>query len=184
MSRTKRHGFTLLEVLIALGILVIGGLGTLQLLDLMSRSNGNVSAEAEAMEIARELRAGLENIPLLRPNLVFPVWQIGPVVTAPLHPAIGPNAIGNSIAGPNGGRYNVSYQITGWTPPAGEGPDRDGDGNVDLSSLDIVITVDNPIANLNLATRPESRLLRPVIIAFRKDVQESASIASGGVLRW
>lgn len=180
MSRSR--GFTLIEVLVALAVLTVGGLGTLQLLDVLSRSNGNVGAEVEALAIARDLRAQLESVPLLRADLAArPAWTAASPVTAPV---AGVTTIGPNVVGPNGGRYRVQYTRVPWTPVAGQGPDRDNDGAPDIAALDITITVDNPGAVVNTATRRETRLMRPVVVAFRKDIQESAAVAAGGVGRW
>jgi len=181
--RNSSRGFTLIEVLVALAILCVGGLGTLQLLGLLSKSNGNVNAETEAMQMARELRSEIENVSLLRTQLGPPTWPVGAPITASTNVAIDGNKIGPNVVGPNGGRYSVQYQLANWTPPVGQGPDRNNDGVVDVAGLDITITVDNVLA-LAVPTRSDMRLLRPVILTFRKDVQESASIASGGVERW
>lgn len=183
-NRTKR-GFTLIEVLVALGILMIAGLGTLQLVDVLSRSNGNVSAEVEAMALARDLRAELENIPLLRNTVTpfHPAWTVGSPVTTSPDPARIPT-IGANVIGANGGRYRVQYTRVPWTPPAGQGPDRDNNGVPDLGGFDITITVDNVGAVSTAPTRRDVRLMRAVNLVFRKEIQESAGVAGGGVARW
>ena len=41
--------------MIALAVITVAGLGTLQLLDVLSRSNSNVAGQSEAMTLARKL---------------------------------------------------------------------------------------------------------------------------------
>lgn len=194
-EHARSRGFTLLEVLMALTILTIAGLGTLQLITLLSRSNGNTSAQSEALMIARDLRAELENRPLLRTDLGDPEWAAGPHTAPPIAEL---TRVG-TIRGKSGMEYQVQYQTIPLVPPddpaitGGGGPDRDGDGAIDVSALDIQIVVraSDAVAydaafhgGQALATQFNSRLLRPVILWFRKDVQEAAALSSGGSLRW
>ncbi len=185
MNTRNNRGFTLIEVMVALGVLMVAGLGTLQLVDVLSRSNGNVSAEVEALALARDLRAELENVPLLRNTITpfNPAWTTGsPVTTSPDPTRI--RTIGPNVIGANGGRYRVQYTRTPWTPPAGQGPDRDNNGVVDLGGFDITITVDNIGAVSTVPTRRDVRLMRAVNLAFRKEIQESAGVTGGGAARW
>jgi prepilin-type N-terminal cleavage/methylation domain-containing protein len=62
MRRTTR-GFTLLEVVISLGILLVGMLGLMQFQLMGFGANQSARAQTRATQLALELRAGLEQIP-------------------------------------------------------------------------------------------------------------------------
>jgi type IV pilus assembly protein PilV len=60
--RRSHHGFTLLEVMIALSVLLIGLTGMLRLQIFGITANGGGRMHTHAEEIARELAAGLERL--------------------------------------------------------------------------------------------------------------------------
>src|SRR5512133_900815 len=64
------RGVTLLEVMISLSILLIGLLGTMKLQIWGFTSNEGARAQMEAMELARELAAGITRLPFGDPRLV------------------------------------------------------------------------------------------------------------------
>jgi prepilin-type N-terminal cleavage/methylation domain-containing protein len=61
----RRHvrGFTLIEVMISMGILAVGMLGLMQLQILGLSWSQSARADSRATELALELRAGLEQLP-------------------------------------------------------------------------------------------------------------------------
>lgn len=61
--RRSVHGFTLIEVMVSLGILAVGMLGLMQLQILGLSWNQSARADSRATELALELRAGLEQLP-------------------------------------------------------------------------------------------------------------------------
>ena len=62
MRRTAR-GFTLLEVVVSLGLLLVGMLGLMQFQLMGFGANQSARAQTRAMQLALELRAGLEQLP-------------------------------------------------------------------------------------------------------------------------
>lgn len=67
--RRPAHGFTLLEVMVAMGILLVGLLGLMRLQILGLSWNQSARTHSRAMELALELRAGLEQLPWGDPRL-------------------------------------------------------------------------------------------------------------------
>jgi Tfp pilus assembly protein PilV len=67
--RRSVHGFTLIEVMVSLGILMVGMLGLMQLQILGLSWNQSARADSRATELALELRAGLEQLPYGDPRL-------------------------------------------------------------------------------------------------------------------
>ena len=59
----RDRGFTLIELMVSLGILAVGMLGLMQLQILGLAWNSSARAESRATELALELRAGLEQLP-------------------------------------------------------------------------------------------------------------------------
>lgn len=182
-ARYSRRGFSLLEVLIALAVITAAGLGTLQLLDVLSRSNSNVAGQSEALALARTLRSEIENQDMLLGQIVAdPRWAAG------LHAAPMPgvfDTVGDITAGPFANKYRVTWELTRWQP------DVDGDGAPDntppengVRGADIVIRVDNIIGPPTNGLDSRAKLLRPVILSFRKEAQASIAVTTGGVLRW
>ena len=60
--RRSGHGFTLIEVMVSLGILAVGMLGLMHLQILGLSWNQSARADSRATELALELRAGLEQL--------------------------------------------------------------------------------------------------------------------------
>lgn len=67
--RRSAHGFTLIEVMIALAVLLVGMLGLMRLQILGLSWNQSARTQSRAMELALELRAGLEQLPYSDPRL-------------------------------------------------------------------------------------------------------------------
>lgn len=87
----RATGFSLVEVMIALGILMVGILGTMTLQIQSLSWNQSARAQTRAMELALELRAGLESLPYADARLApTAAWSATPPTTfAPilgLHP--------------------------------------------------------------------------------------------------
>jgi prepilin-type N-terminal cleavage/methylation domain-containing protein len=61
--RRSVHGFTLIEVMVAMAILLVGMLGLMRLQILGMSWNESARAQSRAAELALELRAGLEQLP-------------------------------------------------------------------------------------------------------------------------
>lgn len=181
-SKYLRRGFSLLEVMIALAVISAAGLGTLQLLDVLSRSNSNVAGQGEAMALARTLRAEIENQDMLLGQVVTDArWAAGLRTL----PSPGVTTVGDIVAGPFANKYRVTWELTYWQP------DVDGDGNPDTTppengvrGADIVIRVDNIIGPPLNGLDRRAKLLRPVILSFRKESQASIAVTTGGTLRW
>lgn len=181
-TRRSQAGFTLTEVMVAFGILTLGGLSSLHLLGVMSKSNGHVSAETDALALATRIASEIENAQYL-PTAPDPGLAAG-VYTAPVAGSaiatVGnfymDGAVGSPAAGAVGGVLNVSYEVVPFTAAFGSGAP---------GGVDVLITVDNPTVRTVESTSQEmGRLMRPVRIAIRKDFSASTNVAVGGVVRW
>ncbi len=67
--RRNARGFTLLEVMISLGILLVGMVGLMQFQVMGFGANQSARAQTRATELALELRAGLEQLQYADPAL-------------------------------------------------------------------------------------------------------------------
>ena len=95
-ARPRRSGFTLIEVMVALFILLIGLLGLMRLQIVGMNSNQGSRAHTAAISLARELAAGLERLdyfdPLLNPtgtSDLTPPAVFGPLLSGTSLPASG-----------------------------------------------------------------------------------------------
>ncbi len=187
-TRRSQAGFTLTEVMVAFGILTLGGLSSLHLLGVMSKSNGHVSAETDALALATRIASEIENAPYLPTGPVAPDPGLAPgfVYTAPVFGSAittvgnfyidGAVASGPPAPGEVAGVLNVSYEVVAFTPAFGNG---------NPGGVDVLITVDNPTVRTRETTSQElGRLMRPVRIAIRKDFNASTNVAVGGPGRW
>jgi type IV pilus assembly protein PilV len=67
--QARHRGMTLLEVMISLSILLVGLLGTMHLQIWGLSANQGARAHTQAMQLARDLAAGLEKLPFDDPRL-------------------------------------------------------------------------------------------------------------------
>jgi prepilin-type N-terminal cleavage/methylation domain-containing protein len=186
--RMTKHarGFTLVEALVAIGILAIAGTGMLRLLGTLAQTNQHVSGETEALALGTRLLSEIENAPYVRngrtdPGLVPGTYTNG--LAAPggsLIRSYGLMNPGSPTAVAPGGNalYRVNYEVVPWVGAAGP---AGADG------VDIVVTVDNAEArgaNEVTATAEPTRLLRAIRLATRRTLADSPTANDAGVLRW
>ena len=183
-TRRSQAGFTLTEVMVAFGILTLGGLSSLHLLGVMSKSNGHVSAETDALALATRIASEIENAPYLptAPDVglapgVYTAPVVGSAITTVGNFYVdGAVASGPPAPGEVAGVMNVSYEVVPFTAAFGSGAP---------GGVDVLIAVDNPtVRTLETTSRELGRLMRPVRIAIRKDFSASTNVAVGGVVRW
>jgi len=173
--------------MVAFGILTLGGLSSLHLLGVMSKSNGHVSAEIDALALATRIASEIENAPYLPTGPVAPdPGFVAGVYTAPVFGSAittvgnfyidGAVVFGPPAPGEVAGVLSVSYEVVTYTPAFGNG---------NPGGVDVLITVDNPTVRTRETTAQElGRLMRPVRIAIRKDFNASTNVAVGGPGRW
>lgn len=115
MARTpigSPRGVTLIEVTVALAILLIGLLGMLKLQFMGMGANHAARAQTMATQVARELVAGLERVPLDSPLLTAngagatAPSSFGPLTTGPASRATGARAY-DDASPPPGTRTNA-----------------------------------------------------------------------------
>lgn len=167
-TRRSQAGFTLTEVMVAFGILTLGGLSSLHLLGVMSKSNGHVSAEATlwrwppASPLRFSTRLYLPTGPVAPdPGLVAGVYTapvFGSAITTVGNFYIdGAVASGPPAPGEVAGVLSVSYEVVTYTPAFGNG---------NPGGVDVLITVDNPTVGGETTAQELGRLMRPVRIAI------------------
>lgn len=179
--RKNSRGFTLLEVMVATGILAVAGLGTLSLIGVLTRSNTHVSAQTEALALATQLVSEIQNAPYLAgagnqdPGLL----AIGEV-TAPV-PGSTITTVGRFHDGQTPvvdpavpARFSVRYELSAWNEPVTLTP----------GGVDVLVTVDND--RRTRAFDSTQRLMAPVQLMVRKEFVGSPAVANGafGDLRW
>lgn len=116
--RRSARGFTLIEVMIALAVLLVGMLGLMRLQILGLSWNQSARTQSRAMELALELRAGLEQLPYGDPRLaVTGAW--GATAPTPFGALLG---TGGSVAS-GATVWNDASPIPGVTLDSAIGPD-------------------------------------------------------------
>jgi prepilin-type N-terminal cleavage/methylation domain-containing protein len=183
---TRSRGFTLVEALVAIGILAIAGTGMLRLLGTLAQTNQQVSGETEALALGTRLLAEIENAPYVRNGRADPGLAPGTYTNGLAAPGgslvqsyglMNPDSL-TAIAPGGNGLYRVTYEVVPWVGVAGP---AGADG------VDIVVTVDNAglrSANETTATNTPTRLLRPIRLATRRTLADSPTANDAGVLRW
>jgi prepilin-type N-terminal cleavage/methylation domain-containing protein len=181
--KTRRsRGFTLVEALVAIGILAIAGTGMLRLLGTLAQTNQQVSGETEGLALATRLLAEIENAPYVRNGRTDPgAYTNG--LAAPggslirSYGLMNPDSL-TAVAPGGNAVYRVTYEVVPWTGVAGP---AGADG------VDIVVTVDNATArdaDEVTATREPTRLMRAIRLATRRTLADSPTANDAGVLRW
>ena len=186
-SRTRRRkGFSLVEVMVAMGVMTIGGLATLQLITILISSNQNVSSTTDATALANrviseisaarfisaaDFDAGLTTGVYTTPSPGSTITTVGlfsPGVPTPVTAAQNP-------------AYRVSYQVVNClsclNPIAGNTA-ATGTGGVE-----VVVEVDNFLNPTGSASSGgpaagERRLLRPIRMVIRREYTAAADNAS------
>jgi prepilin-type N-terminal cleavage/methylation domain-containing protein len=166
-TRARRHGFSLVEVMVAMGVLAIGGLATLQLIGVLINSNKNLGAGTDGVALANRVMSEVQAAPFFTdqadPGLVIGAFTqpvIGSRVRtvgwfAPNNPDPLPDPGGGNI--PVDATYAVRYQVyacASCDDPTGSGVGGPG-------GVEVVVEVANAKAG--------GPLLRPVQFMVRKE---------------
>lgn len=181
--KTQR-GFTLLECVVAIGVLAVGSLATATLVDYMTRATSDVSSKTEALALATRLVAEIQDARMIIGN-ADPGLVDG--AGAPLSNTMGEiNApvAGSSIAsvgrfepgatGPGGPnptlevRYEVRNCVTCVDPFA--------TGTASLGGIEVLVSVYN--------VPPHRKLVRPVRLMVRKEFSPPGASAGVAVRGW
>jgi prepilin-type N-terminal cleavage/methylation domain-containing protein len=116
--RLRHRGFSLIEVVIALSVLLVGVLGLMRLQILGLTWNQSSRSHTRAMELALELRAGLESLPYGDPRLaVTGTW--GTTAPTPFGALLKTDGTATSGATP----WNDASPIPGVSLDSTLGPD-------------------------------------------------------------
>ena len=113
MSRATR-GFTLIEVMVAMAVLLVGMLGLMRLQILGLTWNESARAHSRATELALELRSAMEQVP----------WGDGHLAVTGTWGSTAPAPYGSLLLGPDGSvapgatAWNDASPILGVTPDA------------------------------------------------------------------
>jgi type IV pilus assembly protein PilV len=100
MAHRSQRGFTLIEVMISLGILLVTLIGLMRLQIIGIGSNGGAHMHAQASELGQELAQGLERLQPTDPRLALTEdsGSTAPSSFGPLVNAAGAVVVGNSVA--------------------------------------------------------------------------------------
>lgn len=178
--RRSKHGFSLVEVLVAMAVLSIGGLATLRLVGLLISSNSNMSATTDATALATRLVAEIGNAQFVDqanqdPHLAINTYDAATVRnTASSITTFGNFTPGglNAVAAGQNPVYTVTYEVVACdvaicgsptaVPPAPRG-----------GGVEIMVTV----SNFSIS----GPMLRPIRFVLRKEY--TASSATGAAIR-
>ena len=178
--RTKRsYGFTLLECVVAIGVLAVGALATASLVDFMTRSTTDVSTKTEALALATRLIAEIQDARMIignaDPGLVdgagVPVSNGLGEICAPIAgsdiSSVGAFEPGATTPGGLNPILNVCYEVRGCATCT----DPYGTGAASLGGVEILVSVYN--------FNPHRKLVQPIRLMVRKEFSPPGS--SGGV---
>lgn len=180
-KQSTRHGFSLIEVLVALAILGIGSMLSLKLIGVFIQNNKGLASNQEAVAIATRLMAEISDAELRSPTDYDPGLQVtGQPV---MNPVVGSSivSVGEFVSG--------SYEsLNGSAPPAGlvaafqaryvvnQCPECQSPvpGNANLvgpGGIEILIEVDN--------AEQGGPLIAPIRMAVRRSYSHGVSCPPG-----
>jgi len=171
----RRKGFTLIEVLVAMGVLAIGGLATLQLIGVLINSNQSVGAGTDAIALANRLVSEISDARFINPADVDPGLNIldGRPIVAPVTGSrirsVGlfrPGTL-DPVTATEGPIYRVEYRSVPCL--ICRNPVTGAEGGIE-----VLITV----ANFDRDTGP---LLQPVQMMLRREY--NPTLADGAAIR-
>ena len=176
-GRRSKLGFTLVEVVVSLGVLGIGALATLQLISVMISSNRTISANTDAMALANRLIAEISDARYIStadfdPGLALGVHTVAAagsgIQTVGLFNPHSPAPMPQPLSTGDLPAYTVSYEVvqcTVCTNPYG------GAGGGGVGGIEVLVEVDN----WSVFRPGQSRLMRPLHMVLRKEYNASAA---------
>ena len=189
--RTARsQGFSLVEVLVAMGVMAIGGLATLQLITILISSNQNVSSTTDATALANRLVSEISAARFISASDFDACLTPGVYTNALSSPCSSPTiatfglfapGVPTPITAAQNPAYRVSYQVVNClsclNPVAGNTA-ATGTGGVE-----VVVEVDNYLNPTGSGAGTggasgERRLLRPIRMVIRREYTATADTAS------
>ena len=163
VTNRGNRGFTLMECMIALGLLLVSGLATAQLVTVLGSSSQKVDATTEAVALANVLTAEINDAKFFSVTNLDPGLAVGPHATAVTGSTI------TSVGSYPSVRpiFLATYEVLTCTACN----DPFGDGQVALGGVDIVVTIDNDPSR----ARGDWRLRGPLHFFTRKEFAPSST---------
>lgn len=151
-----RRGFTLIECVIALGVLFVGGYATAQLVNVLGSSTSRVDATTEAVGYANMVLAQINDARFFSPTDLDPGLTVGTHAT-PAGGAI--DAVGTFPA------VNPTMSVVYEVVACARCTDPFSNGQVALGGVEVIVTIDN--------VPPHERLRGPMRFFTRKEFAPS-----------
>ncbi len=179
-----QRGFTLLECVVAIGVLAVGSLATASLVDYMTRATSDVSSKTEALALATRLVAEIQDARLIIGNadpglvdgagapLSDSLGEISTPIAGSNISSVGQFEPGAALPGGPNPTLDVRYEVRGCVTCA----DPFATGTASLGGIEVLVSVYN--------VPPHRKLVRPLRLMIRKEFSPPGSSPGVAVRGW
>lgn len=178
--KAQASGFTLLEVLVALVVLAIGGFSTLELVNILTRSNAYMGGQTDAVALATKLLSEIEGAKFIDTTTYDPGLEPDTVVKSAVDGST-IRTVGDFAPGGQTGQpiFHVYYQVAGCGTASKGGlscAPADCPSCLSWNGVEVLVEV----TNINEG----GPLLKPVEMVLRKEYSPSMAASGTPVRGW